>query len=126
MTSRVLLVEDSDVLRRLVDLCLRPAGVEVETRVDGASGLAAAKEGTYDLVILDLGLPVMDGWEVLEQLRSDAATHDVPIIVLSADTSHESRARAAATGASAFLAKPFRTSELRSAVVRLMSQTVGG
>lgn len=124
MTSRVLLVEDSDVLRRLVDMCLTPTGVEVDARVDGASGLEAAMEGAYDIIILDLGLPVMDGWEVLERLRSDPVASDVPIVLLSADTSHESRARAVSAGATAFLAKPFRTSELRSTVLRLVAQNV--
>jgi CheY-like chemotaxis protein len=120
--GRVLLVEDSDVLRRVVQLCLDAIGVELEARDDGEAGLEAALGGGYDLVILDVGLPVMSGWQVLERLRADPETRDVPIMVLSADTNHESRSRAAVLGATAFLGKPFRTSELRATVVRLMRE----
>ncbi|NQV06028.1 response regulator, partial [bacterium] len=69
-----MVVEDSAVIQRLISVCLRPAGVSIETRADGPTGLQAALESPPDLMILDVGLPKMDGWQVLERIRSDLRT----------------------------------------------------
>ena len=84
MSRRVLVVEDSAVIQRLIAVCLRPAGVEVETRDDGPSGLDAALQSPPDLMILDVGLPRMDGWQVLERIRTDARTRNLKVLVLTA------------------------------------------
>ena len=95
----VLVVEDSPGIRRLVEVCLRPLDVTVETREDGPSGLAAVKELKPDLVILDIGLPKMDGWEVLVRIRADETIADIPVLVLTAHAEEESRKRVDAGGA---------------------------
>ena len=64
MAKRVLVVEDSEVIQRLIEVCLRPAGFDMEMRSDGHAGLSAARELMPDLIILDVGLPGLDGWEV--------------------------------------------------------------
>ena len=84
MSKRVLVVEDSQVIQRLIEVCLRPAGFEVITRADGPSGLEAALEDPPDLMILDVGLPKMDGWEVLSRLRADLRTRTLTVHVLTA------------------------------------------
>jgi len=94
VAQRVLVVEDSVVIQRLISVCLRPAGVEVETRGDGPSGLEAALENPPALLILDVGLPRMDGWEVLERIRSDPRTSDLKVLVLTAHAQEETRERA--------------------------------
>lgn len=121
MAYRVLVVEDSAVIQRLVAVCLRPAGVEVETRDDGPSGLEAALATGPDLMILDVGLPRMDGWEVLERIRSDERTRSMKVLVLTAHAQEETRERADRGGADAFLTKPFRPDDLRGVALRLLA-----
>lgn len=113
MPVRVLVVEDSAVIQRLISVCLRPSGVVVETRSDGPSGLQAALEDPPDLLILDVGLPKMDGWQVLDHIRSDMRTRNLKVLVLTAHAQEETRERADRGGADAFVTKPFRPDELR-------------
>ena len=113
MAARVLVVEDSAVIQRLIAVCLRPSGVEVDTRSDGPSGLQAALENPPDLLILDVGLPKMDGWQVLDRIRSDMRTRNLKVLVLTAHAQEETRERADRGGADAFVTKPFRPDELR-------------
>lgn len=120
MPARVLVVEDSQVIQRLIEVCLRPAGFQVETRDDGPTGLEAALENPPDLLILDVGLPRMDGWEVLSRLRADSRTENLTVLVLTAHAQEETRQRADRGGADAFLTKPFRPNDLR----RVASQLV--
>lgn len=120
MAYRVLVVEDSAVIQRLISVCLRPSGVEVETRDDGPSGLEAALENPPGLLILDVGLPKMDGWEVLDRIRGDARTCDLKVLVLTAHAQEETRERADRGGADAFLTKPFRPDDLRDVALSLL------
>lgn len=121
MAQRVLVVEDSAVIQRLISVCLRPAGVDVETRADGPTGLEAALTTRPDLLILDVGLPRMDGWEVLERIRSDVRTRAMKVLVLTAHAQEETRERADRGGADAFLTKPFRPDDLRSVALQLLA-----
>lgn len=120
MSARVLVVEDSQVIQRLIEVCLRPAGFQVETRDDGPSGLEAALENPPDLLILDVGLPRMDGWEVLSRLRADERTVNLTVLVLTAHAQEETRQRADRGGADAFLTKPFRPNDLRRVATQLI------
>ena len=119
MSRSVLVIEDSQVIQRLIEVCLRPAGFEVETASDGRSGIAAARRLKPDVVVLDVGLPVMDGWQVLAVLMSEPETEDLKVLVLTAHAQDTVRAQAEDAGAAGFLTKPFRPDELRSAVVEL-------
>ena len=125
MSYRVLVVEDSAVIQRLITVCLRPAGVEVDTRGDGPSGLDAALATIPDLMILDVGLPRMDGWEVLERIRSDERTKGMKVLVLTAHAQEETRERADRGGADAFLTKPFRPDDLRAVALNLLGAPAG-
>ena len=120
MSQRVLVVEDSVVIQRLISVCLRPSGVVVETRTDGPSGLEAALESPPDLLILDVGLPLLDGWEVLDQLRADPRTRQLKVLVLTAHAQEETRERADRGGADAFITKPFRPDDLRRVALDLL------
>ncbi len=123
VTRRVLVVEDSAVIRRLIEVCLRPAGLEVTMREDGVTGLKAAMEESPDVIVLDIGLPEMDGWKVLDVLRSDARTTRVPVVVLTAHAEEESRRRADEGGADAFVTKPFQPNDFRQVVLNLLSRS---
>ncbi|MBU1226184.1 MAG: response regulator [Actinobacteria bacterium] len=121
---RVLVVEDSAVIQRLIAVCLRPSGVEVETRSDGPTGLQAALDDPPDLLILDVGLPKMDGWQVLDRIRSDLRTRNLKVLVLTAHAQEETRERADRGGADAFVTKPFRPDELRRVAESLIGVPV--
>ncbi|MGH8935172.1 MAG: response regulator [Acidimicrobiia bacterium] len=122
MGRRVLVVEDSAVIRRLIDVCLRPARIEVIMREDGPTGLTAALEDPPDLLVLDIGLPEMDGWQVLDRLRADERTKRLPVLVLTAHAEEESRRRADRGGANAFVTKPFQPAEFRRLVLTLLAE----
>ena len=121
MQSCVLVIEDSASVRRLIDVCLRPLGVEMRFAEDGLIGLEAARAAVPDVIILDIGLPGLDGWEVLSQLRSEPSTLDVRVLVLTAHAQPEMADRAAAGGADAFMTKPFRPNDLRISVEALLT-----
>jgi DNA-binding response OmpR family regulator len=108
-TGRVLVVEDdtsiADVLRRT----LRQEGHEVRSAADGVQALEMAEDFVPDLVVLDLGLPKLDGVEVLRRLR---ASSDVPILILTARTETEDRVEGLDSGADDYLVKPFERKEL--------------
>lgn len=116
-TGRVLVVEDdaeiADVLRRT----LRQEGHEVKTASDGEEALDAAASFVPDLVILDLGLPKLDGVEVLRRIRSD---NDVPILILTARSELDDRVDGLDTGADDYLVKPFEREELLARMRALM------
>lgn len=121
MGNRVLVVEDSAVIRRLIEVCLRPANLDIVMREDGPSGLEAALHESPDLLVLDIGLPEMDGWEVLDRLRSDPKTQSLPVLVLTAHAEEESRRRADEGGADSFVTKPFQPNDFRQEVLSLLS-----
>jgi CheY-like chemotaxis protein len=95
--------------------------MEIDTRSDGPSGLEAAIADPPDLLILDVGLPKMDGWQVLERIRSDPRTRDLKVLVLTAHAQEETRERADRGGADAFITKPFRPDDLRRIAIDLVS-----
>ena len=126
MSRRILVVEDSAVIRRLIEVCLRPADLEVVMREDGPGALEAALSEGADLMVLDIGLPEMDGWEVLDRLRSDPRTRSLPVLVLTAHAEEESRRRADEGGADGFITKPFQPDELRIEILRIVEEKAIG
>lgn len=92
----------------------------MSTADDGPGGLAAARRSKPDLLVLDIGLPQMDGWEVLRHLRADESTADLPVLVLTAHAEEESRRRATDGGADGFVTKPFQPDDFRAEVRRLL------
>jgi len=119
--QRILVVEDSPLNRRVIEMCLRDSKWQVELQKDGISGLAAARDFDPDLIILDIGLPGMDGWEVLRQLRERADHERVTVLIVTAHADNDCRIKAELAGADGFLTKPFRPADLRSAVEKLVS-----
>ena len=112
---RVLVIDDEPDLRTLYSINLRDAGHEVITASNGAEGLARVQRDRPDLVLVDLMMPVMDGYEVLQQLRRMPEHAQTPTVVVSAvATGGYSRK----LGASGFVAKPFDAEELISIVER--------
>jgi two-component system response regulator MprA len=116
-TGRVLVVEDDEEIADVVRRALRQAGHEVRTAGDGVAALSAADEFVPDLVVLDLGLPRLDGVEVARRLRAES---DVPILILTARTETDDRVSGLDSGADDYLVKPFELSELLARTRALM------
>jgi two-component system, OmpR family, response regulator MprA len=116
-TGRVLVVEDDEEIADVVRRALRQAGHEVRTASDGVAALSAADEFVPDLVVLDLGLPRLDGVEVAQRLRSES---DVPILILTARAETDDRVSGLDSGADDYLVKPFDLSELLARTRALM------
>ena len=114
----VLVIDDVESLLHLIRGALTGYSVDLITAVDGGSGLELARQLMPDLVLLDLALPVMNGWDVLEHLKSDPDTTDVPVVIVTAHGDSASAAKARDLGAVGFLSKPFRPAELRRAIDR--------
>ncbi|MCH7668270.1 MAG: response regulator [Acidobacteria bacterium] len=117
---KVLVIEDSASVRRLIEVCLRALDVELSSAEDGILGLAAARESLPEVIVLDIGLPGMDGWEVLGHLRSGEETKNIKVLVLTAHAQPEIAEQAAQGGADEFMTKPFRPTELRERIEKLL------
>ncbi len=105
---RILVVEDQDSIRRMIEALVQARGYEVVAVSSGAKAIDLAMTSAPDLVLLDLMLPGQyDGFEVCRRLRTDPSTRKVPVLIISALDDEESRARAAAAGATAYYTKPF-------------------
>src|SRR5437763_9200765 len=100
----VLVVEDDAPLRRMISIFLRAAGYRVCAAEDGLSGLALTREERPDLVLLDLMMPGLDGWEVLRRIKGDARTAAIPVLVLTASVDAAPTEHALRLGATRFLA----------------------
>ena len=113
---RVLLAEDDPLLVALVRASVRPAGVELLEAGTGTEAVAIARVRRPKLVLLDVGLPEMDGWEVCQELKADPATRDARVVMLTARAAAADRERAAEAGADGYLTKPFSPAELLEVV----------
>jgi two-component system response regulator MprA len=117
LTGRVLVVEDDEDIADVLRRSLRQEGHEVRTAADGEEALALAGEFVPDLVVLDLGLPKLDGIEVARRLRAGG---DVPILMLTARSETDDRVEGLDAGADDYLVKPFERAELLARMRALM------
>jgi CheY-like chemotaxis protein len=114
--TRVLVIDDEMAIVDVIRKVLEWNGYEVLAATDGSRGYAAAQRQSPDAIVLDLMMPVMDGFEVLEALRSSNRTSNVPVLVLTAVLSDAVEERCISLGASSYLRKPFEPSELLEAL----------
>jgi two-component system, cell cycle response regulator DivK len=119
---RILLVEDNELNRDMLSRRLVRRGFEIAIAVDGAEGLSLARRERPDLVLLDMSLPVMDGWTVAGELKRDPATHAIPIIALTAHAMAGDRERALAAGCDDFDTKPVDLPRLLQKIEGLASR----
>jgi two-component system chemotaxis response regulator CheY len=111
--GRLLVVDDDANIRELVEMVLLDEGYEVVTAPDGATALAMLPRARPDLILLDMKMPVMDGWEFARRYR-DVPSPKAPIVVITA--AHDAPRRARDVGAESYLAKPFGIDELLQVV----------
>ena len=119
---RILLVEDNEPSRDALGRRLERRGFDVAVAVDGLDAVSRAHTESPDLILMDLGLPGIDGWEATRQLKNDPATRHIPIIVLSAHVMVADRNKSLAAGADDFDSKPIRFDQLLSKIERLLPE----
>ena len=118
MPDRVLIVDDERTLARVIGIRFSAAGFEVDTAFSGESGIASATAKRPAAIVLDVRMPDLTGFEVLERLRSDPRTASIPVVFLSANVQDSARAAAMAAGAVAYLTKPYDPAEVIEVVTR--------
>lgn len=121
--TKLLLIDDDAELRSLMTEFFGSHGIGVDTAQDGMQGLARAVEGKHDLVLLDVMMPKLDGFEVLRQLRRRSR---IPVILLTARTSQADRVAGLEGGADDYLPKPFGPEELLARVRAVLRRAAGG
>jgi len=119
--SRLLLVEDNEESRDGLARYLRRKGFEVLVAPDGQQGLEAARSGSPDLVLMDMSLPVLDGWEATRQLKADPRTRHIPVIALTAHAMAGDREEALAAGCDEYDTKPVEFSRLFGKIQALLA-----
>ena len=120
--TRVLLVEDNEMNRDMLSRRLQRRGFDVVVAVDGQEGLDLARTGTPDLILLDMSLPVLDGWTVARALREEPATADIPVIALTAHALAGDREKALAAGCDDYDTKPIELARLLDKMETLLGR----
>lgn len=119
---RILVVDDDPGVRRLLSVQLGLAGHQVDIAEDGADALVALGREKPDVLVLDVMMPELDGWQVLAKLRSKPAFADLPVLLLTAMTQREDLDKSYALGASVVMTKPYDGDQLVAAVETLLVQ----
>jgi DNA-binding response OmpR family regulator len=124
--ARVLIVEDNPMIADLVEIRLRNEGMHPTTCLGGREGIEVACTAEIDLVILDVMMPEVDGYEVLRLVRSQERTRQLPVLLLTANSREEDVEKGLALGADAYITKPFSGADLVRTVKRLLEPRCRG
>jgi DNA-binding response OmpR family regulator len=122
---RVLVVDDQDDIREMARLVLTGAGYEVVTASSGREALRLARAAAFDLVLLDINMPEMDGWATLRLLKADEALDALPVAMFSVKSEVRDKVSGLKDGAVDYITKPFSVDELTSRVSRILAATGG-
>lgn len=123
--ARILLVEDNENNRDMLLRRLERKGYQMSVAVDGQEGLDKAKADKPDLILMDMSLPVLDGWEATRQLKADGATRSIPVIALTAHAMASDEQKAREAGCDDFDTKPIEFQRLLEKMQRLLGATPG-
>jgi CheY-like chemotaxis protein len=121
MTKRILAVDDEESIRRIVKANLEHAGYAVDTAASATEALTALLQTPYDLLISDIMMPEMDGYELMEHVRQSPELRKLPVILLTAQSSESEVTRGYIKGTDLYLTKPFDPSELKLWVARMLA-----
>ncbi len=119
---KILLVEDNEMNRDMLTRRLEKRGYTVIVAVDGAEGVAQAKAGAPDLILMDMSLPVLDGWDATRQIKADPALTRVPVIALTAHAMESDRQKALGAGCDDFDTKPVELPRLLMKIDELLKK----
>ena len=118
--AKILLVEDNEMNRDMLSRRLQRRGFEVLMAVDGAEGISSAMENLPDLIIMDMSLPVLDGWESTRRIKASASTSHIPILALTAHAMAGERDKALAAGCNDYDTKPVEFTRLTAKIEKLL------
>ena len=124
--AKILLVEDNEMNRDMLSRRLVRSGYEVVMAVQGEEGVALARTAVPDIVLMDMSLPVLDGWEATRLLKSDPATREIPVIALTAHAMSGDREKAREAGCDDFDTKPVEYTRLVSKIEGLLQRRKAG
>jgi two-component system cell cycle response regulator DivK len=119
---KILLVEDNEMNRDMLSRRLQRKGFEVAIAVDGRQGVAMAQAAAYDVILMDMSLPEVDGWDATRQLRAAPATKEVPIIALTAHAMSGDREKAIEAGCDDYDTKPIELERLLGKIQVLLGR----
>jgi CheY-like chemotaxis protein len=122
MSPSALVIDDDKLLLRLVELNLAKLGIKVIQADNGKDAIRLALEEKPDLILLDIMMPQMDGFEVIRQLKAIKETSSIPVVMLTAKSNPEDRERCQELGAVGYITKPFRLEELRGLVQKILQE----
>lgn len=122
--KKILLVEDNEMNRDMLSRRLARKGYEVEIAVDGQQGVEMAQASAPDLILMDMSLPVLDGWEATRRLKDSDATRRIPVIALTAHAMSGDRERALEAGCDDYDTKPIELPRLLEKIESMLSRTV--
>ena len=125
MMPKILLVEDNEMNRDMLSRRLQRRGYEVVMAVDGQDGVTKAQEEAPALILMDMSLPVLDGWEASRQLKTAPATRGIPIIALTAHAMSGDREKALEVGCDDFDTKPIELDRLLAKIEALLARGAG-
>ena len=117
---KILLVEDQEMNRDMLSRRLKKRGYDVAIAVDGAEGLEKAQSESPDLILMDMSLPVIDGWEATRRLMADAGTRGIPVVALTAHAMNTDREKALEAGCDAYETKPVELPKLLETMEKLL------
>ena len=120
---KILLVEDNEMNRDMLSRRLKRKGYDVAIAIDGAQGVAMVASEAPDLVLMDMSLPIMDGWEATRQLRANPQTQQLPIIALTAHAMSGDREKALSAGCDDYDTKPIELQRLLNKIEALLQTT---
>jgi CheY-like chemotaxis protein len=124
--TTILLVEDNELNRDMLSRRLARQGYQVVQAVDGGEAIARARDSAPDLILMDLSLPVIDGWEATRRLKADEATRRIPVIALTAHAMAGDREQAMAAGCDDFDTKPVELPRLLEKIAALLGASGAG
>jgi len=122
MSKRILVVEDTEDNRRILRDLLTRAGYELIEAADGESGVAMATSERPDLILMDIQLPVVDGYEATRRIRANPATKDIPIIAVTSYALSGDESKALEAGCNSYVAKPFSPRKILAMVQEFLPQ----
>lgn len=118
--TKILVVDDSNSIRDMVSFTLKSAGYETVEAKDGQEGLNKAKTASFDLVISDVNMPIMDGITLCQELRKLPSFKFTPVLMLTTESSGDMKQRGKAAGATGWLVKPFNPEKLIATIKRVV------
>lgn len=124
--KRLLVVDDHESIRLLLSTALSRADFEVDTAADGKEAVERISQGPPDLVLMDLMMPVLDGWEATRRIKANPATASIPVVAVTAGDHRGETERLRSAGFSAYLPKPFRPAQVAQAVTLCLDASAAG